>query len=136
MVEILALALFLQTGASTLPVTSTQPEPPPYQDQWTVEVIDNIKVLPESNVTLRIDGQTVTGRAPCNTYRGSFTVSGTTVEVGELLRTMMACDAARLSEENDFLTLLREVVRYEMKSRDVLELKTSDGKTIVAKRQR
>jgi heat shock protein HslJ len=48
---------------------------------------------------------------------------------------MMACDAARLSEENDFLTLLREVVRYEMKSRDVLELKTSEGKTIVARRQ-
>ena len=132
MFDTLLLTLFLHAAATP---PGAQPEPPRYQGEWVVEVIDNIKVLPESNVTLRIDGQSVAGRAPCNTYRGSFAVSGTTVEVGELLRTMMACDAARLSEEKDFLTLLREVVRYEMKSRDVLELKTSDGKTIVARRQ-
>lgn len=129
---LVTLFLFLQ-AAATPPVS--QPAPPHLQGEWVVEIIDNIKVLPESHVTLRIDGQTVAGRAPCNTYRGTFTVSGTTVEVGELLRTMMACDEARLSEENDFLTRLREVVRYEIKSRDVLELKTSDGKTIVARRQ-
>jgi heat shock protein HslJ len=90
--------------------------------------------MPDSQVTMRIEGGTIEGIASCNNYRASVTVSGTSLMVGELLRTMKTCDGARLSEENDFLALLREVVRYEVQSRDILELKASDGKTIVAKR--
>jgi heat shock protein HslJ len=136
MIETVALTLWLQAAGSTPPLTSTQPTPPPYEGEWVVEIIDNIKVMPDSTVTIRIEGQTITGIASCNNYRGSFTATETSVTVGELLRTMKACDAARLSEENDFLALLREVVRYAVQSRDTLELKTSSRKTIVAKRAR
>ena len=136
MLETLALTLLLQAAGVTPPVTSAQPTTPPYQGAWLVEVVDNIKVMPDSKVTMRIEGGTVAGLASCNTYRGSFTVTGTSIKVGELLRTMKTCDPPRLSEENDFLAVLREVVRYEVQSRDILELKTSDGKTIVATRER
>ena len=136
MLETLALTLLLQAAGVTPPVTLAQPTTPPYQGAWLVEVVDNIKVMPDSKVTMRIEGGTVAGLASCNTYRGSFTVTGTSIKVGELLRTMKTCDPPRLSEENDFLAVLREVVRYETQSRDILELKTSDGKTIVATRER
>ena len=136
MLETLALTLLLQAAGVTPPVTLAQPTTPPYQGVWIVEVVDNIKVMPDSKVTMRIEGGTVTGLASCNTYRGSFTVTGTSIKVGEFLRTMKTCDPPRLSEENDFLAVLREVVRYEVQSRDILELKTSDGKTIVATRER
>ena len=136
MFETLALTLLLQAAGSPPPLTSAQPTPPRYEGEWVVDVIDNIKVMPDSNVTIRIEGQSVAGIASCNNYRGSFIVTGTSVIVGELLRTMKTCDAARLSEENDFLALLRQVVRYEVQSRDILELKTSNRKTIVARRER
>ena len=137
MVETLAMTTFLlQAAGATRPTTPSQPAPPPYAGEWVVEVIDNIKVMPDSKVTMRIEGQSVSGHASCNTYRGSFTVNGTSVTVGEFLKTMKTCDSARLSEENDFLNLLRHVVRYEVHSRDTLELKTPDRKTIIAKRHR
>jgi putative lipoprotein len=140
MIETLALSLFFQ-AAGTAPLPSAQPTPPPYEGEWMVELIDNIKVMPDSHVTMRIEGTglmgsaSIMGMASCNNYRGSIDVTGTTVKVGELLRTMKTCDAARLSEENDFLALLRDVVRYEVQSRDMLELKTADRKTIVARRR-
>jgi heat shock protein HslJ len=136
MLKTLALTLLLQVAGVTPPLTSAQPTMPLYQGVWIVEVVDKIKVMPDSRVTMRIEGGTVAGLASCNTYRGSFTVTGTSIKVGELLRTMKACDPPRLSEENDFLAVLREVVRYEVQSGDTLELKTPDGKTIVATRER
>ncbi|HUE84828.1 MAG TPA: META domain-containing protein [Vicinamibacterales bacterium] len=137
MFEMLALTtLLLQAFGSTAHGIPPQLERPPYEGQWVVEIIDRIEVMPDSQVTMRIEGQTITGLASCNTYRGRFTVTGTSVQVGELLKTMKACDTARLSEEEDFLSLLRDVVHYEVQSRDSLALETSDGKTIVAKRER
>jgi len=135
MFETFAVTLLLQAAGANPPVTSMQPTAPPYEGRWLVEVIDRVKVMPDSQVTMRIEGGNIAGIASCNNYHGSFTATRASITVGELLRTMKTCDAARLSEENDFLALLREVVRYEVQSRDILELKTSDGKTIVAKRE-
>jgi heat shock protein HslJ len=136
MLDTLALTLLLQTAGTNPPVSSVQPIAPPHEGRWVVEVIDTIKVMPDSKVTMRIEDGNIAGMASCNSYRGNLTVAGASMAVGELLRTMKTCDAARLSEENDFLALLREVVRYEMQSRDFLVLKTSGGKTIVARRAR
>jgi heat shock protein HslJ len=136
MLETFALTTFLlQAAGAPPPTTPAQLPPPPYEGEWVVETIDNIKVMPDSQVTLRIERQSVSGLASCNTYRGSFTLNGTTVKVGEFLKTMKTCDSARLNEEDDFLTVLRAVVRYEVHSGDTLELTTADRKTIVAKRR-
>jgi heat shock protein HslJ len=134
MFETVALTLLLQAAGSPPPITPPQSATPPFEGHWSVEAIDTIKVMPESHITMRIEGHDIAGSASCNNYRGTFTVDGARVRVGELLRTMKLCDGARLSEEHDFLTLLRQVVSYEVQSRDILQLKTSDGKTIVAKR--
>lgn len=134
MFETLALTLLFQTAGATPPFAAVQPPPAPYQGEWNVEVIDGIKVLPESTVTLRIERRTIAGLSSCNTYRGGFTADGNTVEVGELLRTMKTCDSARMSEEDDFLRLLRAVVRYEVQPDGTLILTTPDGRTISARR--
>ena len=112
---------------------SKQPEPP-YAGEWIVTVIDNIKVMPDSQVTLTVTGTTVSGLASCNSYRGAFTVDGTNVKVGDILKTMKACDGPRMSQEADFLALLRTVVRYEVRPNNTLVLTTVTGKTITATR--
>jgi heat shock protein HslJ len=99
-----------------------------------VQVIDNIKVMPDSRVTIVIRGGGISGAAPCNTYRGSVTVTDREVRVGQILRTMMACDPARMSEEADFFALLNAVTSYEVRSSDTLILSTRAGKSITARR--
>jgi heat shock protein HslJ len=111
-----------------------------YEGVWIVEVIDNIKVLPESRVTLKLEGGAATGMASlsgsasCNTFRGTLTLNiDGGVKVGQVIKTMKVCDAARMSEETDFFLLLNDVVDYEVRS-DTLMLRTSEGKTITARR--
>jgi hypothetical protein len=127
-------ALLLQAGSSPSP-TIAQPDLAPHEGSWQVEVIDNIKVMPESRVTITIRGAAISGNGPCNTYRGTFTVSdGDRVRVGQLLKTMKACDPARMSEEADFFDLLQSVVGFEVRPTGVLELTTREGKTISSRR--
>jgi heat shock protein HslJ len=123
MIEAIALAALLQNPA------------PPYAGEWVVEIIDNIKVMPDSRVTIRFEGQTIAGNAPCNTYRGSFTTHDQDgVKVGQLLKTMKSCDPARMSEETDFFNVLGGASGYEIRGNELLILRTQAGKTITARR--
>ena len=141
MIEVIALAALLQAAPGHAAASPHQPDPPPYVGEWVVEVIDNIKVMLESRVTIRIeagstsDVSSISGLAPCNSYRGSFTVgSDSRVRVGQLLKTMKACDPARMSEESDFFAVLNSVVGYDVRADDRLILRSGDGRTITARR--
>jgi heat shock protein HslJ len=129
---LLFAAILLQAPSAAPPV---QPESLPHEGVWVVEMIDHIRVLPESQVTMRLERQNVSGHASCNTYRGQLTVSGTDVKVGELLRTMMACDQATMSQEKDFFSVLGAAVTYELRGTDTMVLSTSAGRTITARRK-
>jgi heat shock protein HslJ len=137
MIAVITLSLLLQVDAHQTPLRA--PATQPYEGSWVVEVIDNIKVMPDSRVTMTIrrdanaGSASVSGAGPCNTYRGSFTVDADGVRVGQLLKTMKACDAPRMSEEADFFALLNAVVRYEVQ-KDRLVLTTRDGKSMTARR--
>ena len=53
------------------------PAPPAADDvlegEWTVEVVDNIRIMPDAAVTITFRGTRVTGLASCNTFQGGFT---------------------------------------------------------------
>lgn len=134
MIEMLAVAALLFQATAPPATAPAQSEPPAYEGEWLVEVLDHIKVLPESRITMTIRANAVNGAASCNTYRGTFTVQDDVVRVGQLLRTMKACDGPRMSEEGDFFALLQAVVKLEVRAKDTLALTTRDGKVITAKR--
>lgn len=116
--------------------TGTQPPLKPLQGEWTVEVIDRIKVLPEARVSLAFQGNRVTGSASCNAYQGLAEVSGQRLQITGILATMKACDDARMRQEREFLELLRHVERYEVQANgNLLQLTTAEGKTITARRR-
>jgi heat shock protein HslJ len=133
MIETIALSVLLLQTSGAQPRVGPA-DPPAYEGEWIVEIIDNIKVMPDSRVTMNIRGATITGSGSCNTYRGSFTVTGETVRVSQLLRTMKACDPPRMSEEADFFLLLADVSGFEVRSRNTLVLTTPGGKSIMARR--
>ena len=141
MIKAFALAAVLESVSGAAPAAIHQLDQPPYVGEWVVEVIDNIKVMPHSRVTVKIERgfpsgvSSISGSASCNTYRGNLTVSADdTIRVGEVLKTMKACDPARMSEEADFFAVLNAVVGYEIGPNDTLILRSRDGRTITASR--
>ena len=76
------------------------------------------------------DGQ-VRGSSGCNTYFGSYRVSGSAITVEQLASTKMACqEPGVMQQETVFLASLSEAETYRLeKSR--LELVRKDGQTVV-----
>lgn len=64
---------------------------------------------PASPVTLTVDGESVSGHSGCNRYGGPVTVEGTTVRVGPLVSTQMACEPAAMALEAAYLAALDAV---------------------------
>ncbi|HET8929706.1 MAG TPA: META domain-containing protein [Acidimicrobiales bacterium] len=60
-----------------------------------------------SGVTIdfHADG-TVSGRAPCNSFDGSFTVDGDSVTIAKIAATMMACEEPVMDDESTLLEAL------------------------------
>ncbi|MCI0395680.1 MAG: META domain-containing protein [Chloroflexi bacterium] len=64
--------------------------------------------LAGTEITAVFDGTQISGSAGCNTYSGSYTLSGATMTVGELATTRMACEQAIMDQENAFLAALSQ----------------------------
>jgi heat shock protein HslJ len=78
------------------------------------------------------DGQ-VRGSSGCNTYFGSYRVSGSRIDVEQLASTKMACqEPGVMQQEGAFLASLREVYTYRLEE-GRLELVRPDGQTLVFK---
>ena len=112
-----------------------QPDSAVLEGEWLVEVIDNISVMPGVPVTVTFRGTRVSGLASCNTYMGTYSVTGTSIRTESVLSTMKACDGPRMSQERDFLTMLRGLARFELPQGGKLKLVTAEGKTIMASRK-
>lgn len=122
----------LQAVGSAPPIPS---QPIEIEGEWTVEVIDNIKVMPDSTVTLRFQGRRVSGLSSCNSYSGTYTFDASTLKTDSVLTTMKACSAELMSQERDFLRVLRNARRYELRPPGSLILTTEDGRTLTARRK-
>ena len=105
------------------------------EGEWVVEIVNNIKVMPESLVTITFGGTGVMGQSSCNSYTGTYRTTAGGIKFESILTTMRACDDARMNQERDFLGLLREVTSYEIGPSGALLLKTDAGKTISARRR-
>ena len=88
-------------------------------------------VLGGSTLTADFDGEGITGNGGCNGFNGSYTTSGTTIDIGPLASTMMACaDPARQTQEQRYLAALELATSFRV-ARNRLEL-FRDGGSIAA----
>ena len=69
------------------------------------------------------------GNAGCNTYSGTYKVSGSSLTFGAMMSTMMACDPAINAQEQAYLNALGETKSYEA-STDKLTLKDGSGSAL------
>jgi heat shock protein HslJ len=101
---------------------------------WEVISYNNGKqavtsVLAGSTITAQFgeDG-TLSGNSGCNTYNGSYTVTGNRIKIGPLASTRMACGepAGVMEQEAQYLAALETTATYQIEG-TTLELRTTDG---------
>ncbi len=72
------------------------------------------------------DDGTVSGNAGCNTYTGTYEVSGNDMTIGPLATTQKACEPDVSTQEANYLAALGRVSTYMIRG-DQLELRDADG---------
>jgi heat shock protein HslJ len=108
-----------------------------YLGSWEVAGFDDgsgAVVSPVSGSTLTAvflrDG-TIEGNAGCNAFSGPYTAVGTTMTIGPLATTRMACSSPALdTQEQQYLTALQSVAAWE--ADDGITLRDWDGSTKVS----
>jgi heat shock protein HslJ len=68
------------------------------------------------------DDGTLSGFAGCNTYNGSYTLDGSSIDIGPLATTKMACQPPGSDVESVYLPALDAVGRWEIQSSGALVL--------------
>ncbi len=79
------------------------------------------------DATFGTDG-TLSGSSGCNSYSGSYKLSGSQITVGPLASTKKFCGepAGVMDQESQYLTALQTAATYQVEG-NVLELRTQDG---------
>lgn len=68
-----------------------------------------IPLIDDSPVTLNITRTEVGGTSACNLYGGPFILDGSTISIGDLFSTMMACNPEDMAVESLYTAALPEV---------------------------
>jgi heat shock protein HslJ len=108
---------------------------------WEVMMVNNGKeavvgLLTGSKISLNFgtDGR-LSGNSGCNTYNGGFEAGGTSLKIGPLASTMMACATPQgvMEQEQQYLAALQNSATYEIAG-DTLTIRDASGATqVVAK---
>ncbi len=105
------------------------------QGQWRVTAVDASAVPDDISADIRFDdGDRVSGRAACNSFRGSFELTGETLRFGPLATTMMACEPEVMRLESRLMNVLETVHRFAIGEDGELLLHGADGLTVEAVR--
>ncbi|RXZ42813.1 META domain-containing protein [Crenobacter cavernae] len=103
--------------------------------EWVVEDIGGGGIIDSSRATLNFrDGGRLDGRASCNSYSTSYTLTGESLTVGRGASTLMACAPALMQQEQRFLDILQGVNRFEISDTGALVLIDAQGRKITARR--
>jgi heat shock protein HslJ len=95
---------------------------------WAAKEIGGNDVIDGTIVTLKIEGDRVSGKAGCNSYGGSVEINGDRLSFGSLFSTKMACmGGGVMQQEQRYLNLLQSVTRGEVRNDGALVLMGSVG---------
>lgn len=90
--------------------------------EWILTELGGTAVVPNSKASLSfLDTGRVAGNASCNRFTGSVTIAGKAIKFGQMASTRMACaDEAVSAQEYQYLKLLGEADRYEIRDNSLL----------------
>lgn len=105
-------------------------------DEWVVEDIAG-RMIDRSRATLDfgVDGR-LAGRASCNAFTTTYTLTGESLAIGTTATTMMNCAPALIEQEKRFLDILQRVRRFDVTDDGALVLEDDQLRRITARRPR
>ena len=119
------------------PTASTAPSDPLKGTSWILSKYDDgtgdvitVPVQPETPTAAFASGS-ISGFAGCNTYTGSYSLSGSTITLGALSTTAKACDDLATAVEAIFLSAMGKITRWNVNDNGRLVLKGADGAPIL-----
>jgi heat shock protein HslJ len=97
---------------------------------WELVTMDEQFPLTGSSITLSFEDGQMGGSAGCNSYGGSYEVDGDSIKPGELMSTMMYCQAEGvMDQETAYLNFLSKVRSYAIID-GTLYLSQPDGRQL------
>lgn len=98
---------------------------------WLAEDIEGGGVIDYAQSTLRIgaDGK-VSGKGACNNYFGAATIDGSSIKIGPLGSTFMACPPAIMDQERKFFDALGKAASFRIED-GKLYLADNEGRDIL-----
>lgn len=104
------------------------------QGEWQISALSG--GLPAgAQLTLQFDARgRVSGRAGCNRYNSSYTLSGEGLRIAPGAATRMACESALMDVEGRYLRQLAAVQRFDIGEDGTLQLIGAQDQRIVARR--
>ena len=104
------------------------------QGEWQISALAG-GLPPGAQLTLQFDARgRVSGRAGCNRYTSSSTLSGEGLRIAPGATTRMACAPALMDVESRYLRQLEAVQRFDIGDDGTLQLIGAQGQRIVARR--
>lgn len=107
---------------------------------WVAEDINGGGVMDNARVDISFDPgdagtSAVYGRSGCNRFKGSWKQDGSTIRLGPLASTMMACPPALMDLERKFLGALEAATTVEFDATGAAYLKAPDGRVVKLRRE-
>lgn len=78
---------------------------------WRLDGAASTPAIESDRTTMVVEGESIAGNGPCNTYRGAIEIDDDAVSVGSLAATMMACEEPAMAAEAGYLQALESVDR-------------------------
>lgn len=105
----------IKTGGKMLTGSGGDPADLLTAHPWTIDRIEGVPVIPDFPVTLRFEPSgKVSGRPGCNTFSGSYDLTGEGLRFGPAAMSMMACIPELSAQEDRFMAALRRVDRFDI----------------------
>jgi heat shock protein HslJ/uncharacterized coiled-coil protein SlyX len=96
--------------------------------EWTLATLAGEPVAEGSDITLFLSGGEVVGNAGCNSYFGSYELSGDTLTFPNPFGVSLKfCEDAVMAVENMYLPLLQDTATFALTDEGALELADSSG---------
>jgi len=94
---------------------------------WILVELNGEPVLPDTTITLNINGETINGSDGCNQYGGSYASENDSFVVGEdLMGTLMACEEEIMTQAGNFTGALLQASKFSI-SDNRLQLLDENG---------
>lgn len=102
---------------------------------WSLISYSKSKMLPKTSMTAQFNGSEIRGTGGCNTYFGSYTISGSSLKIKELGWTEMACmDPEGIMEQEQVLMFLLSDADSYFIDGSTLQIITASGESLVFER--